>query len=287
MNLRVPFLPLVVVLFIFVGTAQICQAQKLVALDSTSAVDGNPETDSGAVLVGEPGAFPADPKSTSQQVPQDPNRLRVVIYPILGWAPILGANVRVPDTPTTPGGGSGSTNSSINGAALFGATVEKGNWYGSADFMWAGMSTSRSNPLLNVNVDGFFSGGYVGYRVYRDFFLTGGFRHMGLDYGVTLGNFPEFKRSPGVWDPLVGILWKKHFNEKWTVTANVQGGGFGVGSNVDVSAVASADWQFAKHFGLTFGYGIIHFNIDDTKLNKTFTVNQTLNGPQFGFGIYF
>jgi hypothetical protein len=56
---------------------------------------------------------------------------------------------------------------------------------------------------------------------------------------------------------------------------------------VDVSATGLADWQFVKHFGLTMGYGVIHLDISDTRFRQTLTVNQTLNGPQFGFGIYF
>ena len=60
-----------------------------------------------------------------------------------------------------------------------------------------------------------------------------------------------------------------------------------VGSEEDSSAVGQANWQFAKHFGPMFGYGIIHFKISNTKFRQTLTVNQTLNGPQFGFAIYF
>ena len=87
-------------------------------------------------LVGEPGGSP-DPKAGTPAAP-DPDKLKVVIYPIMAWAPILGANVRIPNTPSTPGGGSGSTGVSLNGAALFGFTIQKGKWYGDANAMWAG-----------------------------------------------------------------------------------------------------------------------------------------------------
>ncbi|HTS59935.1 MAG TPA: hypothetical protein VMH03_20495 [Terriglobales bacterium] len=117
--------------------------------------------------------------------------------------------------------------------------------------------------------------------------MTGGFRYLGLPYNITFENFPTFLRRPSVTDPLVGLMWNRQVAKKWTLNLNLQGGGFGVGSDEDVSAVGKADWQFAKHFGLMFGYGVIHFQISDTKLGKTFKVSQTLNGPQFGFGIYF
>src|SRR5271169_160595 len=59
--------------------------------DATLTVDS-----SDALLVGEPGGTP-DPKAGTQTTP-DPDKLKVVIYPIMAWAPILGANVRIPDT---------------------------------------------------------------------------------------------------------------------------------------------------------------------------------------------
>jgi hypothetical protein len=249
--------------------------------DATLAVDS-----SDALLVGEPGGTP-DPK-TGTSSPPDPDKLKVVIYPIMAWAPILGANVRIPDTPSTPGGGSGSTNSSLNGAALFGFTIQKGKWYGDANAMWAGMSTSRTSPHLNVDISGIFAGGQIGYKFYRDFYFTGGFRRLAFKYDVTLGTFPRFERKPGVWDPLLGILWNRQLSKKWTAKINVQGGGFGVGSDVDFSAVGTADWQFAKHFGIALGYGVLHVSLTDyNRLLGNFNVSQTLNGPQFGFGIYF
>lgn len=267
------------------ATAQILQAVAgPSAVDNTLAADSTSES----VLIGDPAAEP-EPKSSSasDQYWQDPNGLKVSIYPILAMAPVFGANVRVPDTPSTPGGGSGSTNSSFNGAALFGFNVQKGHWYFDGDGMWAGMSASKSNPHLKVDVNAVYGHGQVGYKFYKDFYFTGGFRRMGLRYDINLGDFPTFHRTPGIWDPLVGILWNRQLSKKWNTKVNVEGGGFGVGADVDFSATATADWQFAKHFGLEFGYGLIKFDVSDTVLSKTLTVNQTLNGPIFGFGIYF
>jgi hypothetical protein len=274
---------------LFIGSSQIAQAQTLIAPEPSAAADFLPEAGSasGAILSGEPGSLPYDPKSSSQTTP-DPDKLKVVIYPVLGWAPIMGAHVRVPDTPSTPGGGSGNTNSSLNGAALFGFTIQKDKWYGEANAMWGGMTASRTSPHLNVDVNAVFAGGLVGYKVYRDFYFTGGFRRLALDYDITLGTFPSFKRKPGVWDPLIGVLWNRQLSKKWTAKVNAQGGGFGVGADVDWSVLGTADWQFAKHFGLTMGYGVLHFSVSDSVPQLgTLKVSQTLNGPQFGFGIYF
>jgi len=170
-------LSVVIVLFTcLVTSTAVAQGQTASGLgpvtsDATLTVDS-----SDALLVGEPGGTP-DPKAGTPTTP-DADKLKVVIYPIMAWAPVLGANVRIPDTPSTPGGGSGSTNASLNAAALFGFTIQKGKWYGDANAMWAGMSTSRTSPHLNVNINGIFAGGQIGYKFYRDFYFTGGFRRL-------------------------------------------------------------------------------------------------------------
>lgn len=248
------------------------------------------EMDSAAMLAGEPGTGPTgapDPKTTSQDQP-DPNKLKVAIYPVLGWAPIFGANIHLPDTPSTPGGGSGSTNNSFNGAALFGLTVEKGRWWGGADVMWAGLSASRSNPVVNTTLNAVYGEGDIGYKFWRDLYFTGGFRRIALDYKVTLGSFPQFERKPGVWDPMIGLMWNQQLNKKWKIRLATEGGGFGVGSQIDYSASGMADWMFAKHFGVAFGWSLLYLNESNTdNLGHTFKASTTINGPTFGFGIYF
>lgn len=263
-------------------------AQSPAGIDGQLAPDASfvDATDSAAVLTGEPGAGPADPK-TSQQDQPNPDKLKVVIYPVLGWGPIYGDNLHLPDTPSTPGGGSGSTSTSFNGAALFGFTIQKSKWYGAADVMWAGLSASRTSPLVKSNLNAVYGEGILGYEIYRNLYFTGAFRRIGLDYKVTLGNFPQFQRKPGIWDPLIGLLWNPQLNKKWSLRLGTEGGGFGVGADVDFSASGMADWQFAKHFGATFGWAVLHLSVSDTKLGYTFKATPTLNGPTFGFGIYF
>jgi hypothetical protein len=74
--------------------------------------------------------------------------------------------------------------------------------------------------------------------------------------------------------------------------AHVDGGGFGVGSDVDIGASIRADWRFVKHFGVMFGGEALHLQLskpvlEQTSLSRTLTFRQTLYGPVFGFGIYF
>jgi hypothetical protein len=66
----------------------------------------------------------------------------------------------------------------------------------------------------------------------------------------------------------------------------MDGGGFGVGSDLDIGANASADWRFARHFGMTMGGAYLHFEATDTILRQSITIKPTMYGPTFGFGIY-
>jgi hypothetical protein len=65
------------------------------------------------------------------------------------------------------------------------------------------------------------------------------------------------------------------------------GGGFGVGSEVDMTATGRAEWQVARHFGIAMGYGGMHFSESDSKAGMTLKISPTMHGPIFGFGIFF
>ena len=77
--------------------------------------------------------------------------------------------------------------------------------------------------------------------------------------------------------------WRRNFE----VHAIVEGGGFGVGSDVEVATSFRLDWKPIPHFGITGGYQFLYFNVDDTVLGQEFRVKQTLHGPLAGVGFYF
>jgi hypothetical protein len=141
-----------------------------------------------------------------------------------------------------------------------------------------------------------FGGILVGHQLLLDgLSVEGGFRRMALNVNATVLDYPEVSRKPGVWDPLLGVTYRRHLSKKWRLTGHMDGGGFGVGCDYDMVEGARADWHFAKHFGMDMGAAAFQFKISDTKsvtvdntvLSKTLTLSQTTWGPEFGFGIYF
>jgi hypothetical protein len=245
----------------------------------------NPDSQSGA------------PTNTKSDWDKPPNAWKFIVYPVYAWVPFFSTSVTLPTIPSPPGGGGpvtpeGTTSGSLNGAAFAGAEIYKGQWSGMFTFLYAGLSASRTTPRTTLTADFIYGQAMVEHEVYKGLSLGGGFRRMALDLTATVGDYPSVSRTPGFWDPLLSATYRKQLNRKWRVSGHMDGGGFGVGSDLDIGAAASADWRFAKHFVLTMGGAYLHFEssntiLSDTALRKTLTIKPTMYGPTFGIGIYF
>ena len=120
--------------------------------------------------------------------------------------------------------------------------------------MWGAMTTDRETPLLKVELDAIYGHVSGGVKLYKDLYATVGVRRLALTYDITLAERPSFRRKPGLWDPLVGLGWHAELGPRWELHLTGEGGGFGVGADVDLSAAARADWKIFHHVGVTFGY---------------------------------
>ena len=235
-------------------------------------------------------------KAASAQTPagaQASNDTKVSIYPVLLWVPVFSATTNVPPFPDAPGGpdlpgGSGSTDSSLDGAFLAGISIARGKWRIDGDGIWAALATTRERPLLTVDLDIVYGHVSGGVKVYKDLYLTGGVRRVLLKYDIQLEGRPQhFTRSPGIWDPLVGLGWHSPIGSRVTLHASGEGGGFGVGADTDVFGSVRADLELGAHLGLTAGYSVLYLKLSDTVGQRTLRVNQTMHGPVIGLGIYF
>jgi hypothetical protein len=213
---------------------------------------------------------------------------RVAIYPILVWVPSgIDINVSLPPGNGDSGFGGEIVESRFDGAYLGGLSVEKGAWRIDADVIWAGVGGDRLElPRLTVDADVIYFHVSGGRRIVKDLYLTAGVRRLALKYNIDVEGFPNFERKPGVWDPLVGLGWHT-VGRKFEFHVVTEGGGFGVGTDVEFAGSVRADWKPFTHFGLTGGYQWLYFKVEDTVANRPFIVKQTLQGPIVGVGIYF
>ena len=217
---------------------------------------------------------------------------KVTIYPAFAWIPIsIGIEVNVP--PVSGGGGSGPefggkiVDARFDGAFFGGLSAAKNKWRIDADGLWAAVGGDRvERPVLRVDVDAIYAHASGGYLIANDFYATVGVRRMALKYDIDLAG-RQFERKPGFWDPLIGIGWHHASGDKLELHATFEGGGFGVGSDVDLSGTIRLDWKPTTHFGIAAGYGLLYFKLEDTVLDRTFTAKQTMHGPLAGIGFYF
>ena len=140
--------------------------------------------------------------------------------------------------------------------------------------------------MFTVDADVIYLHASGGRRIVKDLYATAGVRRLAVKYNIDADALGIFERKPGVWDPLVGLGW--HTAEaafEWH--SHFEGGGFGVGADLDVATSLRADWKPIRHFGFTGGYQFLYFKISDNALGREFTVKQTLHGPMVGVGLYF
>ena len=225
----------------------------------------------------------------------DRSAWKVAIYPVYLWLPVFGAHIDMPALPTlpsNPGVGSGTASSAFNGAGFAAFEIQKSGWSGDGAFLLASISGDNTNPNVNVGLHIKYGQLMGGHEILKGLSLEGGVRRMAFNINATVGAYPEVRRQVGVWDPLLGLTWRRQLGRKWMLRAHMDGGGFGVGSDVTLAGSIRADWRFAKHFGVTFGAAALYFDISDTVIDsagfkKTLVARQSLYGPIAGFGIYF
>ena len=202
----------------------------------------------------------------------------------------LGVDIPVEIPPVADGGGAGGTGGIIDprfdGAFLGGVNASNGTWRLEAYGLWVAFGGDRpERPFLVVDVDLIFGEAKIGRRIASDLYITGGVRRLALDYDVTLADLPRLSRKPGLWDPLVGIGWHR-IGPKVEWHAAFDGGGFGVGADVNLGASVRVDWKPLRYFGLTAGYNLLYLKVSDTVARRDITLEPMLHRPVAGIGFY-
>ena len=251
----------------------------------------------GTVAHGEDSGQPPNPSADKRPV-------KVVIYPLLVQTPLFGASIDLPALPSVPGGGggggesgdvSGSTDVSLNTAYLVGFLLETNRVLVEASGTWADVSADRQSPHVSVKTKTLLFEARGGVRVFKGISATGGVHHVSMDLDATLdlpnlGKTLEGKAKPGYWDPMVGVDWRGQYG-RWELQTGFEGGGFGVGTDVDLSGTARVDYRIGW-FDLRFGYSVSHLeatilDVSIGQFRRKMLANQTLHGPNVGFGIAF
>ena len=226
--------------------------------------------------------------------------IETIVYPILIEAPLFGASI---DFPSLPGGGLeggdwfGSTDVSLNTLYMAGVSVRANRWFADARGQWADLSASYSAPRVALDTSARFFTARGGVTLYKGLSVTGGVRRIWgqLTASLTVPILGDKVLSGSIdkalYDPLIGANWRGRTG-KFIFEADFQGGGFGVGTDRDVSGEMDVNWRFTPHTDLRFGYGFFNYKISTDpisigSLQRPLVSSQTLHGPVLGFGIVF
>jgi hypothetical protein len=232
-------------------------------------------------------AFAGGEASDDSYWTKDPSAWQVEIYPIQLWVPYMSTRVTLPESSTGGTRPSGRATSSLDSAYSGGLRIEKNKWSVEGNFLWADLSADNTNPNVKTETNIELGQLMGGREILPGLSLEGGIRRTSLNMSAQLLDYPEVSRKPTLWDPLIGMTYRKAFGKKWRLDLHGDGGGFGAGSDVTYGANARLDWRFAKHFDLSFGYALLHFEVSDTVAQRTLTMEPTIHGPIIGFGVYF
>lgn len=130
----------------------------------------------------------------------------------------------------------------------------------------------------------------AGYRVYDapqfSFEVLPGARfwHLWNDLNVSVaGSTLTVENDFGWIDPVIGARAHFHFNDKFSILAQGDVGGFGVGSDFTWQALATVNYSFNETFAISAGYKVLSVDYDDD--GRVF--DTTLSGPLLGLTVRF
>lgn len=83
-------------------------------------------------------------------------------------------------------------------------------------------------------------------------------------------------------DPTIGLAWHRPFAERWRVDLRGDLGGFGVGSDLLVQALATVRWQANDRVGIGFGYRLLQFEYEEGSGSSRRAYDLTEQGPLAG-----
>ena len=219
----------------------------------------------------------------------------VTVYPILAQVPIFGAQIDMPPSDGSPGA-SGTTDVSLGGAYMFGVIIEGPRWMVDANGLLADVDASHTTPLTRVDSDIGFANLMGGGRIAGRFFAIAGVRRVQADLDITLteptaNTTVNGKPHAALWDPMLGVAYRGRLTGRTRFDAVFKGGGFGVGTDIDIAVETAVDWHFTRRFLLRVGYSFLYYkftaNTEVEGIDRPIVSEQTLHGPEIGFGIKF
>ncbi|NVO54818.1 hypothetical protein HW561_03330 [Rhodobacteraceae bacterium B1Z28] len=204
------------------------------------------------------------------------------------WGPEFRTSLDIGQNP--PVDGSTSIFDILNSAFLIAGEARNGRWAIGGEFNYLNLGNDVSigpfSDIANWELDGIMASLVAGYAVFEDdksrFEAFGGLRHWDLDLSTTVAGFTASTDESWT-DPLIGARYSGAINERWSVTAMGNVGGFDVGSKFQWEAVVQASWNWTDRIDVAGGYRHLSVDFQDS-LN---VIDLILTGPYVALAFNF
>ena len=157
----------------------------------------------------------------------------------------------------------------------------KGRWGILTDFSYMDLSSDRTvGPLeLNIALENLIAEVAVGYNFDGPSFICLGARYYGMESAITGSMGRELAVDESWVDPIIGFGWTPKLSSRWTFSAMVDVGGFGIASDLTWKASAVIDWRVGKFIALGAGYRALDYDYKNEDEGFAYDVLQ--QGPGF------
>jgi hypothetical protein len=178
-------------------------------------------------------------------------------------------------------------NLEVGGLVHFEAT--RGRWSVILDGVYMGIGQGSTRPPAAVDVDqGLFEFG-TAYRFTEAVSLVGGGRYLSLDTRLQLflGEGVTVSGGESWVDPFVGLRTRTDLNERWTLHAQADIGGFGAASDFTWNVAGHLGFRLTPRLTLLGGYRALGVDYDNGTGLDRFVYDVTTSGLQFGLSAEF
>lgn len=163
--------------------------------------------------------------------------------------------------PNPPVSGDTSIFDILKGAFLIAGEARNGRWAIGGEFNYLNLGDDVSvgpfDDAASWNLKGTMSSLGASYAVFEDDLsrleALAGLRHWDLDVSTTVLDRTASKDESWT-DPLIGARYHRVLNERWSLTAMGNVGGFGYGSKFQWEAIAQASWKWKPGISVAGGY---------------------------------
>ncbi len=204
------------------------------------------------------------------------------------WGPEFRTSLDV--GPNPPVDGDTSIFNILDGAFLIAGEARNGRWSIGGEFNYLNLgdevSVGRIDNAASWDLEGTMATLAASYAVYEDaesrLEVLAGLRHWDLDVSTTVLR-RTFSTDQSWTDPLIGMRYSRVLNERWSLAAMGNIGGFGYGSEFQWEALVQASWKWRENISVAGGYRHLDVEFEDNRN----VIDLILTGPYVALAFHF